>query len=91
MAEAKTSLLDEVKALPMVDRLVFVLNLMDTAKNKAQVEAGGQVLLTKQHEMNRAAKLHEVAVYRKTSALIAQVFAPELREKLATVAEAANG
>lgn len=73
--------MDKLRALPVVDRIVMLLNMLNDLQRQ-NMELSGKVVLTKQVELDNAAYRAKAVAYRDTSVFVAQFFETELRERL---------
>lgn len=74
---------DEIKALPMDQRLVFLLQQLDRLQ-KANIAKKRPLTLTKAQDLENSWRDGAVKAYRDTSQFITALFGEELRELLMT-------
>lgn len=76
----------KLQALPVVDRLIVMLNMLENLQRK-NIQLSGRTPLTKQIEIECAEHRAKAQAYRDTTAFITKFFEPELRDKLLPVME----
>ena len=78
---AKKSGLEILKAQPMLERIVFVLNTLDRLHKSNVEQAGGQIAASRANADAKLIARGKAQAYKDTTTFMLQLFKEELKEK----------
>lgn len=79
--------LDDIKALPMIDKLIVLINYLNQSQI-ANLQESGRPALTKQQMIQQIHHKATAKAYHNITVILSSMFKDELKEKLQPIMEA---